>query len=157
MTAKADDRIDALIHAQRPGFSLDRAFYEDAEIFERDRQRVLRNHWILAAHASQFEKPGDYRLFDVAGDSVILLRDRDDTIRAHHNVCRHRGSRILPNALRETSWPGSMTAQTIHPALGGSPTLAADPKSAWAITWPTVDRLPTIRDIRLSCRSRSVA
>jgi Rieske 2Fe-2S family protein len=98
MTAKADDRIDALIHAQRPGFSLDRAFYEDAEIFERDRQRVLRNHWILAAHASQFEKPGDYRLFDVAGDSVILLRDRDDTIRAHHNVCRHRGSRILPNA-----------------------------------------------------------
>jgi phenylpropionate dioxygenase-like ring-hydroxylating dioxygenase large terminal subunit len=55
MTAKADDRIDALIHAQRPGFSLDRAFYEDAEIFERDRQRVLRNHWFLAAHASQFE------------------------------------------------------------------------------------------------------
>jgi Rieske 2Fe-2S family protein len=90
-----DKRIDDLIGGQRPGYSLDRAFYTDAAVFERDRQRIFRHHWVLAAHVSQFEKPGDYRLFDVAGESVILVRDRDGTIRGHYNVCRHRGSRVL--------------------------------------------------------------
>ncbi len=90
--------IDALIEAQRPGRSLDRAFYTEPAIFERDRRRLFRHHWVLAAHVSQFEKAGDYRLFDVAGESVILMRDRDGAIRAHYNVCRHRGSRVLLEA-----------------------------------------------------------
>lgn len=97
MQAEGHDRVDALIEAQQPGLSLDRAFYEDAAIFERDRQRVLCNHWILAAHASQLAQPGDYRLFDVAGESVILVRGRDGTVHGHYNVCRHRGSRVLLN------------------------------------------------------------
>jgi Rieske 2Fe-2S family protein len=97
LQARDQDWIDALIEAQQPGFSLDRAFYEDAAIFERDRQRVLRNHWILAAHVSQLPRAGDYRLFDIAGESVILVRARDGTVHGHHNVCRHRGSRVLLN------------------------------------------------------------
>jgi Rieske 2Fe-2S family protein len=90
--------IDGLVAAQRAGYSLDRAFYADAAVFERDRLRIFRNHWVLAAHASQFERPGDYRLFDVAGESVILLRDREGSIWAHYNVCRHRGSRVMLEA-----------------------------------------------------------
>jgi len=98
MHAKGHNWIDRLIEAQRPGFSLDRAFYNDADVFERDRDRVVRNHWILAGHASQLENVGDYRLFDVAGESVILVRGRDGTVHAHYNVCRHRGSRVLQSA-----------------------------------------------------------
>ena len=95
MNFSDNEDLDKLVEIQRPGHSLDRAFYSDAAIFERDRERVFRNHWILAAHASQFEKPGDYRLFDVAGESIILVRDREEGIRAHYNVCRHRGSRVV--------------------------------------------------------------
>ncbi len=95
MYASREMDVDLLIESQRPGYSLDRAFYSDATIFERDRERVFRNHWILAAHESQFAGPGDYRLFDVAGESIILLRDREGVIRALYNVCRHRGSRVL--------------------------------------------------------------
>ena len=95
MNFSENEGLDKLIEIQRPGHSLDRAFYSDAAIFERDRERVFRNHWILAAHASQFEKPGDYRLFDIAGESIILVRDREEGIRAHYNVCRHRGSRVV--------------------------------------------------------------
>lgn len=93
-----DKRIDDLIGVQRPGFALDRAFYADAAIFERDRTRVFPNHWVLAAHASQLEQPGDYRLFDIAGENIILVRNRDGGIQAHYNVCRHRGSRVLLKA-----------------------------------------------------------
>lgn len=95
MHAIGDPSIDDLVERQRIGYSLDRAFYSNSEIFERDRERVFRNHWLLAAHASQFEKAGDYRLFDVAGESIILVRDRGGDIRAHYNVCRHRGSRVM--------------------------------------------------------------
>ncbi len=88
--------IDALVEAQRPGFSLDQAFYTRPEIFARDRERILRNHWIMAGHVSQIPAAGDYRLFDLAGESIIVIRDAEGAVRAHYNVCRHRGSHVLP-------------------------------------------------------------
>jgi Rieske 2Fe-2S family protein len=94
-TDATESRVDELIEAQRAGYSLDRVFYTDSAIFERDRDRVFRNHWILAAHTSQLAKAGDYRLFDIAGESIALVRDRAGVVHAHYNVCRHRGSRVL--------------------------------------------------------------
>ena len=94
-TSDADGWLDALIASQRPRHSLDQAFYTHPAIFERDRERILRNHWILAGHASDMPDAGDYRLFEIAGESIILVRDGRGTIRAHYNVCRHRGSRVL--------------------------------------------------------------
>ncbi|HEU4517120.1 MAG TPA: aromatic ring-hydroxylating dioxygenase subunit alpha [Steroidobacteraceae bacterium] len=90
-----DGWIDALIADQPPRRSLEQAFYTHPAVFERDRDRILRNHWIMAGHASEIPEPGDFRLFEVAGESVILVRDGHGAIRAHYNVCRHRGSRVL--------------------------------------------------------------
>jgi Rieske 2Fe-2S family protein len=87
--------IDALIEAQRPGHSLDQAFYVQPAIFERDRERILNNHWIMAGHVSQIPEPGDYLLFELAGESIILVRDAGGIVRAHYNVCRHRGSQVV--------------------------------------------------------------
>jgi Rieske 2Fe-2S family protein len=96
-TLPADDAdwIDALIEAQRPGHALDGVFYTHPAIFERDRERLFRNHWILAGHVSQIPNPGDYLLFELAGESIILVREGRDAVHAHYNVCRHRGSRVL--------------------------------------------------------------
>ena len=90
-----DGWIDALIESQRRGYSLDQAFYTRPEIFARDCERILRNHWIMAGHVSDIPQAGDYRLFDLAGESIILIRDAEGVVRAHFNVCRHRGSRVL--------------------------------------------------------------
>lgn len=94
----SDGWIDGLIEAQRPGFSLDRAFYEDDEIFRREFARVISRQWIMAAHVSQIPDKGDYLLFDIAGESIIIVRSDADTVHAHFNVCRHRGSRIVLQA-----------------------------------------------------------
>ncbi len=80
MTETAHGWIDALIAAQRPGHSLDQAFYVHPAVFERDRERILRNHWIMAGHVSQIPEPGDFLLFDVAGESIILVRDAGGAI-----------------------------------------------------------------------------
>jgi phenylpropionate dioxygenase-like ring-hydroxylating dioxygenase large terminal subunit len=98
MNHEASGRIDELIAAQRPGYSLDGAFYRDDAVFERERERVFGNHWILAAHVSQIATAGDYRLVEIAGESIILIRGRDGAVHGHYNVCRHRGSRVLLDA-----------------------------------------------------------
>ena len=87
--------IDEVIEAQKPGFSFDQAFYYDAEIFQREFVRVISQQWILAAHVSQIADKGDYLLFDIAGESIILVRGEAGAVHAHFNVCRHRGSRVL--------------------------------------------------------------
>ena len=81
----ADDWIDELIQGQRPGYSLDQALYVDPAVFRRDRERIFANQWIMAGHVSQIPEPGDYLLFDLAGESLILIRDRQGVIHAHFN------------------------------------------------------------------------
>lgn len=89
-----EDRLAGLIAAQRPGFSLDQAFYADPEIYRRDLECFLFRHWLCVGHASRIPKPGDYFLFEIAEESVIVVRRADGALGALANVCRHRGSQV---------------------------------------------------------------
>ena len=51
-------------------------------------------HWICVGHESSIRSPGDYFLFEMDRESVIVVRGQDNVVRALINVCRHRGSRI---------------------------------------------------------------
>ena len=88
------DRIAALIERQPKGSPLLQEFYSDPEIFRRDIDRIHLRHWLCVGHESRVPKKGDWFRFDVAGESLILVRGRDDEVRALVNVCRHRGSRV---------------------------------------------------------------
>jgi phenylpropionate dioxygenase-like ring-hydroxylating dioxygenase large terminal subunit len=90
----ASDRCAQAIAAQRPGHALTQAFYRDAELFEREMRRLILRHWQCAGHHSQVREPGDFLTIDVCGESLIIVRGQDREIRALHNVCRHRGSRV---------------------------------------------------------------
>src|SRR6266481_266448 len=63
-----------------------------------EQQRVLMPSWQLVCHVNSIPKAGDYETFDLGPESVVVLRDRDGSIRAFHNVCRHRGARLLDGA-----------------------------------------------------------
>ncbi|HEV2503600.1 MAG TPA: aromatic ring-hydroxylating dioxygenase subunit alpha [Mesorhizobium sp.] len=93
-TSAADDRIGDLIAARRPGHGLVRAFYMDPAIFERDMERLFRRHWHCLAHASVIPNPGDFELFRLGDEQIILTRVADGTIHAMLNVCRHRGAEV---------------------------------------------------------------
>lgn len=84
-----------LIARRKPGYSLEAPFYNDPEIFELDLAEIFGRHWIFVAAEAEVPEPGDYRVIEFGSYSVILLRDDDEQVRALHNVCRHRGSRIL--------------------------------------------------------------
>ena len=94
-TILLDDRhLRELIAAHRPGRSLERDFYTSPQIFERDMQRVYLRHWLFVGHVARIPKAGDYFLYPLAGESVIVVRAKDGGVRALLNVCPHRGSRI---------------------------------------------------------------
>lgn len=86
--------IKVLIESQPVMNALDRAFYTDADIYERDISEIFLKSWLYAGHVSEIAAVGDYFLFEFAGESVIIVRSNEDTISALLNVCRHRGSRI---------------------------------------------------------------
>jgi Rieske 2Fe-2S family protein len=78
--------------------TLAREYFTSDEIFRSERERIFFRSWLLVGHASQLEQPGSYFLFELDRESVIVLRDGSGTIRAFHNHCRHRGSRLCQEA-----------------------------------------------------------
>ncbi|WP_157271240.1 aromatic ring-hydroxylating oxygenase subunit alpha [Azohydromonas aeria] len=92
--ASAAAQLSALLERRRPGHSLEAPFYLSEEVFQADMEYIFRRHWIFVAVAPQVAEPGDYVTVDVGPDSVLIVRDDDMQLRAFHNVCRHRGSRL---------------------------------------------------------------
>jgi glycine betaine monooxygenase A len=97
-SAETQARLDRLVAAHRPGFALAREFSIDPGIYQIDLDRIWRRGWLFAGHSCQARAPGDYFVFDVDTDSVIVIRGDDGQLRALHNTCRHRGMRLCREA-----------------------------------------------------------
>jgi len=80
--------------SNRRGFSLDNFFYQSGRVYQRELERLLFRSWVYAAHISELPNVGDFVLFELADDSIIISKDRAGKIHALHNICRHRGSRV---------------------------------------------------------------
>ena len=68
--------------------------YLSEENFAREREQIFARDWIGIGRADWIASAGDYFLTDVAGESLIVTRDRNGAIHAFYNVCRHRGTRL---------------------------------------------------------------
>src|SRR5437764_1221191 len=74
--------------------SLPRTAYIDEAFLERERAGVWWAEWVVVGRAEQLPDPGDFLGVDVAGERIIVVRDRHGALSAHYDVCRHRGSRL---------------------------------------------------------------
>src|SRR3989449_9590119 len=79
---------------QQGARTLPREFYTSEAVVAEERERIFARSWNCVGRASRLEQPGDYFLREIAGESIIVLRDRGGTLRAFFNVCRHRGTRL---------------------------------------------------------------
>ena len=73
-------------------------YYTSTEVLEQEQRTVFSRRWICVGRESSLAKPGDYLLADIAGESIIVLRDQGGVVRAFFNVCRHRGTRLCEAA-----------------------------------------------------------
>ena len=69
--------------------------YHNEELTELEKDVLFRRHWQLACHVSDVAEPGEWVAFDMAGERALVVRGTDGRIRAFHNLCRHRGSRVV--------------------------------------------------------------
>jgi carnitine monooxygenase subunit len=77
------------------GTSLPGWLYFDPEFFEAEKRTFLRAAPQVVCHESEIREPGDWRTLEYLGESVIVIRGDDGSVRAFANVCRHRGSRLV--------------------------------------------------------------
>ena len=85
------------------GTSLSQRYFVSPEIFAQEQNKIFSEQWLLVGHQSQIGTSGDYFLAEVAGENLIIVRDRKSTIRAFYNVCRHRGCRLREDRSGHTS------------------------------------------------------
>ena len=91
--ASVNTKIADAVAGHRSGMALAGTWYVDPDIYQQD-LRLLGRHWLCAGHTSELAEPGAYILYELGGESVIIIRGQDDVVRALANVCRHRGSRL---------------------------------------------------------------
>jgi Rieske 2Fe-2S family protein len=69
-------------------------YYTAPDVLAEEQERIFRRRWICIGRAEAIAQPGDYVLAEIAGESIIVLRDQAGERRAFYNVCRHRGTRL---------------------------------------------------------------
>ena len=85
----------ATAQLDRQGFAIDRYFYRSHVTYEAELENIVFKSWLYAGHIGQLANNGDYFLLELGEDSIIISRDEDGQICAMHNVCRHRGARVV--------------------------------------------------------------
>jgi len=73
----------------------DPARYHDPEFAKAEWDRVFTKAWLLAGPSADVREAGDWMKFDTGAESFIVVRADDGTLKAHYNVCPHRGSRLV--------------------------------------------------------------
>ncbi len=125
-------------------------YYLSPEIFEKERDRIFSREWICAGRAEDLPGPGELRVLEVLGESLLIARTREGRLAAHYNVCRHRGARLCASEgpAGETLVPrnGASTAATIRCPYH-SWTYALDGKLLGA---PFLNQDPSLRAEELS-------
>jgi len=87
------EMLGALVE-RRHGHTLPRRFYTDPAFHQLDLDRLFYREWLFAGHDCEVPRAGDYFTLQIGDYPVIVVRGRDGAIRAFHNSCRHRGSRV---------------------------------------------------------------
>ncbi|WP_432414911.1 aromatic ring-hydroxylating oxygenase subunit alpha [Chromohalobacter israelensis] len=70
-------------------------YFYDPQLFAAERDRIFMGAWHFACHVNELAEPGAFVVREIFDQSVIVIRDRQGELHAFHNVCQHRGNRLL--------------------------------------------------------------
>jgi choline monooxygenase len=70
-------------------------WYTDPAFLDLERRRVFWATWQLIGHAADVAAPGQYFSCEIAGEPVVVVRGKDNVVRAFANVCRHRAAALV--------------------------------------------------------------
>ena len=121
-------KLDVVSESIEKAHGLPNECYLSGTYTEIERKKIFEDKWVVIGAASSLPKPGDAKPFDLLGIPLIILRDKKNKIRVFHNVCSHRGYKLLqkPCSLKNIlrcpyhSWSYDFTGKLVTtPHLGG--------------------------------------
>ncbi|HLQ66908.1 MAG TPA: aromatic ring-hydroxylating dioxygenase subunit alpha [Candidatus Limnocylindrales bacterium] len=68
--------------------------YTSPEVLAEEEETIFARGWNCVGRAARLAAPGDYFVREIAGESILVLLDREGKRRAFFNICRHRGTRL---------------------------------------------------------------
>lgn len=74
--------------------SLPSSYYYLAEMYDREKRSIFSREWFCVGREEDISAPGSVVVLDVVGESILLARTKAGELKAHYNVCRHRGARL---------------------------------------------------------------
>ena len=96
--------------------ALPSSWYRSERMFALEKERIFCREWLCVAREEELAEPGSWRMLDVLGESILLLRNRSNELHGFYNVCRHRGARLCreaPLAGAAVRLPGGIAAGRI--------------------------------------------
>lgn len=86
---------DLLIKPVEEADTIPSNWYTDSQLHEWDQQTLFSQSWQCVGHTSRVSRPGEYFAVELAGNPLLVVRDKEDVLRAFYNVCRHRGGPLV--------------------------------------------------------------
>ena len=140
-------------------------WYANPDVLRLERERIFRNAWQYAGRADQVAEPGSFFTSDAAGVPIVVVRDKEGTVRAFLNVCRHRGSLVCEgeggarrSSARITRGPTASTARSARPRAPSARRASTSRSSvSWPCRWMPGGRSSSSTRIPTHHRSRSIS
>ncbi len=105
--------------------AMPKSVYTSPEFLALEQKHIFAHDWLSAGRADALPNPGDYLTMEIAGEPIIVLRDRDGQLRAMSNVCRHRMSTLLEGrgTVRAIVCPYHAWTYNLDGSLRGAPAM----------------------------------
>src|SRR5437879_7864205 len=87
--------LESIRRPYRAARLLPRRAYHDVAIHDWERERFFGHDWVVIGRAEEAPRPGTYFTADLDGEPLLIVRGRDDRLRAFYNVCQHRGTAVV--------------------------------------------------------------
>ena len=125
LSAIAELRANVAVPFER-AHAMPKSVYTSPEFAEAEQRHIFAQEWLCAGRADALAKPGDYLTMTIAGEPVIILRDREGQLRGMSNVCRHRMSTLLEGRgnVRSIVCPYHAWTYNLDGSLRGAPAMA---------------------------------
>lgn len=105
--------------------AMPKSVYTSPDFAALEQQHIFAREWLCAGRADALPNPGDYLTMDISGEPIIILRDREGTLRGLSNVCRHRMSTLLEGRgnTRAITCPYHAWTYNLDGTLRGAPAM----------------------------------
>jgi Rieske 2Fe-2S family protein len=90
--------LEAVLQPVEAAHNLPGGLYVEPQVFALEQATIFASGWVCVGRAEDLGEAGAFLSVDVAGRSVLVVRGADDSLRAFHNVCRHRGACLTQEA-----------------------------------------------------------